>query len=213
MQIVGVVADVKEGALDAPGKPSLYVPFEQSPNKPIAVVVRTALDAETVLPSLAATLHQIDAGLAVIGQQTMQERIDKLPSTYLYRTSAWLVGAYAAAAFLLCVIGVYGVVAYSVSQRTPELGVRLALGAQPAAIYGLVLKEAVWLAGIGTCLGAVGAIAAGTMARHLLFGVEPWDVTTVAAVGMTVVCATLLASFIPARRAAAVDAITALRAE
>jgi macrolide transport system ATP-binding/permease protein len=213
MQIVGVVADVKDGALDAAGKPALYVPFEQSPNKPLALVVRTALDAETVLRSLAATLHRIDAGLALIRQQTMQERIGKLPSTYLYRTSAWLVGAYAAAAFLLCVIGVYGVVSYSVSQRTPELGVRLALGAQPAAIYGLVLKEAVWLAGIGTCLGAVGAIAAATMARHLLFGVEPWDVTTVAAVGMTVVCATLLASYIPARRAAAVDAITALRAE
>lgn len=213
IQIVGVVADLKEGALDAPGKPSVYVPFEQSPNKPLAVVVRTALHAESVLPSLAATLHRIDAGLAVIGQQTMRERIDKLPSTYLHRTSAWLVGAYSAAAFLLCVIGVYGVVSYSVSQRTREVSVRIALGAQRAAIYGLILKEAVWLAAIGTCLGAVGAIAAGTMARRLLFGVEPWDVTTVAAVGTTVVCATLLASYIPARRAAAADAITALRAE
>ena len=192
---------------------SVYIPFGQSPNKPLAAVVRTALHAQTLLPSLVATLHGIDAGLALISQQTMQERLDKLPSTYLHRSSAWLVGTYAAAAFLLCVIGVYGVVSYSVSQRTRELWVRIALGAQPAAIHALILKEAAWLAGIGTSVGAVGAIVAARLARGLLFGVEPWNVPTVTGVGMTVISATLLASYIPARRAASVDAVTALRAE
>lgn len=134
-------------------------------------------------------------------------------STYLHRSSAWLVGTYAAAAFLLCVIGVYGVVSNSVGQRTRELWVRIALGAQPAAVHALILKEAAWFAGVGTSLGVVGAVVAANLARGLLFGVEPWDIATVTGVAMTVSCATLPASYIPARRAASVDAVTALRAE
>ena len=213
MQIVGVVGDVKEGELDSAGTPCLYIPFEQSPNKPVAVVVRTTLPAQTVLPSLAATMHRIDPGLVVIRQQTMKERVDKSPLTYLHRSSTWLVGSYAVVALLLGVIGLYGVVSHSVSQRTRELGVRLALGAQRTTIYKLILKEAAWLAGIGTSVGILCAIFAATLARRLLFSVGPWDLPTVAAVGIIVGCATLLASYVPARRAASVDPVTALRAE
>jgi len=213
MQIVGVAADIKEGALDAEGSPSLYIPFEQSPNKPLAVAVRSGLAAQTLLPSVAAAMHQIDPGLVVIRQQTMQDRIDKSPSTYLHRSSAWLAGGYAVVAFLVGLIGLYGVVSHSVSQRTRELGVRIALGAQRTAIYQLILKEATWLALIGTSVGIVCAIAAATLARHLLFGVGPWDLPTVAVVGIVVVTATLVASYVPARRAASVDPVTALRAE
>jgi predicted permease len=213
MQIVGVVADIKEGALNAKGTPSLYIPFEQSPNKPVAVVVRSGLAAQLILPSLAAAMHRIDPGLVVIRQQTMQDRIDKSPSTYLHRSSAWLVGGYAVLAFLVGMIGLYGVIAHSVSQRTRELGVRIALGAQRRTIYKLILKEATWLAAIGTGVGVVCAIAAATLARRLLFGVGPWDLPTVAAVGIVVATAALLASYIPARRAASLDPVTALRAE
>jgi ABC-type antimicrobial peptide transport system permease subunit len=116
-------------------------------------------------------------------------------------------------ASLVGLIGLYGVVSHSVSQRTRELGVRIALGAQRTAIYQLILREATWVALVGTSVGILCAIAAATLARHLLFGVGPWDLPTVAVVGIVVVTATLLASYVPARRAASVDPVTALRAE
>jgi len=116
-------------------------------------------------------------------------------------------------ALLLGVVGLYGVIAYSVSQRTREIGVRMALGAEHAAVYRLILKEAGRLISMGIGLGTVSAIAAATLARTLLFGVSSWDVETIVAVAVVLAIAAAAASFVPARRATSVNPVEALRTE
>ncbi len=162
---------------------------------------------------MAAAIHQIDPGIVTGGEATMNERIKDSPSAYLHRSSAWLVGGFAALALLLGVVGFYGVVAYSVSRRTREIGVRMALGAQRSSVYQLILKEAGWLTGIGITVGLACAVAAATLMRGLLFGVRSWDVPTLAAVAAVLGVAALLASYIPARWAASISPVDALRAE
>jgi ABC-type antimicrobial peptide transport system permease subunit len=143
----------------------------------------------------------------------MAERINDSPSAYLHRSSAWLVGGFAAAALLLGVVGLYGVIAYSVSQRTREIGVRMALGAQRSSVYQLLLKEAAWLAGAGIAGGLVCSIVAATLIRGILFRVRSWDAATFVTVSVVLAISALLASYIPARRAAKVDPMVALRYE
>jgi ABC-type antimicrobial peptide transport system permease subunit len=123
------------------------------------------------------------------------------------------VGGFAAMALLLGVVGLYGVVAYSVSQRTREIGVRMALGAQRSSVYSLVLGEASRLIALGISLGLVGAVATAMLIRKLLFGVQAWDWATLVSVAVLLGAAALLASYIPARRAASVNPTDALRAE
>ena len=139
--------------------------------------------------------------------------IDESPSTYLHRSSAWLVGGFAGMALLLSVVGLYGVVAYSVSQRTREIGVRMALGAQRSSVYDLVLREASFLIAVGIFVGVVCGIAAAMLMRGLLFGVNSWDVPTLAGVSSTLAAAAFFASYLPARRAASVNPVVALRHE
>ena len=143
----------------------------------------------------------------------MSDRINESPAAYLHRSSAWLVGGFAALALLLGVIGLYGVIAYSVGQRTREIGVRIALGAQRRSVYELVLGEAGWLMALGTATGLVGSVGAATLMRGLLFGVSSWDVPTLAGVAVVLASSALLASYLPARRAASVDPVEALRTE
>jgi ABC-type antimicrobial peptide transport system permease subunit len=143
----------------------------------------------------------------------MEEKIHDAPSTYLHRSSAWLVGGFAAIALLLGVVGLYGVIAYSVSQRTREIGVRMALGAERGTVYRLVLSEAAQLIVAGTVVGIAGSVGAATLMRKLLFGVEAWDASTLACVAIVLASSALLASYLPARRAASVSPADALRAE
>lgn len=168
---------------------------------------------ESILRTLGATIQGIDPAIALFAPLTMQARIEASPSAYLHRSSAWLVGSYALVALALGVIGLYGVVAYSVSQRTREVGVRMALGAEPKVVYRLILSEAVRLAGVGTLLGVLCSVAAATLMRRLLFGVQPWDVPTLAAVAAISIASALLASHVPASHAASVNPLDALRAE
>jgi macrolide transport system ATP-binding/permease protein len=116
-------------------------------------------------------------------------------------------------ALLLGVIGLYGVISYSVSCRTREIGVRMALGAQRGSVYQLILREAAWLAGFGIAIGLLGAVGAAAMIRGLLFGVRSWDVSTLCAVTVVLAAAALMASYLPARRAASVEPTEALRYE
>jgi predicted permease len=212
-EVIGVVADVREGALDADIWPTEYTPFNQGPDNYFVVVTRTAQDDGSLLPTLVRTLHSIDPNLGTMDESTMNLRIGSTQPALLHRVSSWLVGGFAAVALLLGVVGLYGVVAYSVSQRTREIGVRMALGAQRSSVYSLVLGEATRLIALGISLGLVGAVAAALLIRKLLFGVQAWDAATLVSVAVLLAVSALLASYIPARRAASVNPTDALRAE
>ena len=213
IEIVGVVNDIQEGQLDAAPHAVMYQPFDQFPDSDFFVAVRTTQSEDTLLPEMAAAVHRIDPGLAVITPTTMARRVHDSPSAYLHRASAWMVGGFAALALLLSTVGLYGVVAYSVAQRTREIGVRMALGAPRASVYALVLKEAGWLTGVGIALGLVGSVGAATLMRKLLFGTAAWDAGTLVSVALVLGSAAMLASYLPARRAAGVNPVEALRAE
>jgi predicted permease len=212
MQIVGVVADIQEGSLDTQARPAVYSPFAQRPNSSLSLVVRTA-QSDLSGSSLTAAVREVRSGLVIYSAMTLDERISRLPSAYLHRSSAWLVGSFAAMALLLGITGLYGVVSYSVGQRTREMGVRIALGAQRHSLYRLVFGEAAWLVGLGAAVGLVGGVIAARLMRRLLFGVEAWDITTLVTVTLVLIVSALIASYIPARRAASVNPIDTLRAE
>jgi predicted permease len=212
-EIVGVVADIREGGLDSDIWPAAYYPFNQLPDSEFSLIVRTSLPEQSLLPTLSAAIRQINPNLATNFEASMNQRINDSQSAYLHRSSAWLVGGFAGLALLLGVVGLYGVIAYSVSQRTREIGVRMALGAQRRSVYQLILKEAGWLIAGGLIIGVFCSLAAAALMRNLLFGTNSWDVTTLAAVAAVLAVSALLASYIPARRAAKVDPMEALRYE
>lgn len=212
-EIVGVVDDVHEAALDSDTWPTEYLPINQSTDSYFSVVARTSQAPDSVLPELDAVIHRIDPGLGTVGEASMEQRIHNSSSAYLHRSSAFLVGGFAAVALLLGVIGLYGVIAYSVNQRTREIGVRMALGAERGAVYRLVLGEAVRLAGIGIVIGLLCSVGAASLMRNLLFGTTAADPLTLTGVAATLAAAALAASYIPARRATKVDPMEALRYE
>lgn len=212
-EIVGVVADIREGSLDSEIWPAIYLPFNQNPRTYFSLVARTSQDEQGVVPLLAKTLHEINPAIITVLPAGMQQKINNSSTAYIHRSSAWLVGAFAATALLLGLIGLYGVIAYSVSQRTREIGVRMALGAERKAVYRLILQEAGLLTIIGITAGVLGSLAATTLMRKLLFGIHSWDIPTLLAVATILAISALLASFIPAHRAASVNPVDALRAE
>jgi len=212
-EIVGIIADVREGGLAEDLWPSEYQSIYRSSDTYFSIAVRTAGNEKALLPTFVSTLRQLDPGLGISGEQTMQQQIDASQSALLHRFATWLVGIFAALALILSVIGLYGVIAYSVSQRTREIGVRMALGAQRSAVYKLVMRQAAMLTVIGLALGLVCSIAASVLMKKLLFGVEAWDAPTLLAVAVVLGTAALAASFLPAHRAASVNPTEALRAE
>lgn len=213
MEIVGVVDDIREGGLDEAIPPVLYVPFSQSPENGFSLVARTTNDEKALLAEIRTAVRATDSNIVSIGGTTMEERINDSYAVYLLRSLASLVGFFAGLALILGVVGVYGVIAYSVSQRSREIGIRLALGAQRGSIYRLVLGEAGTLTAAGVGLGTAGSAAAAGLIRGLLYGVSPWDVSVIVAMASLLGLAALLASFVPARRAATVNPVETLRAE
>jgi predicted permease len=212
-QIVGVVSDIHEGALDAPVAPTEYFPLSQTGDSSFTLIVRTRQDATALLPELVRVLHHIDSNLGVSDEATLFAKIEGTQAALLHRFAAWLISGFAAVALLLGVVGLYGVTAYSVSQRTREIGVRMALGAQRKAVYGLVMRQAGWLTVTGVALGLASAVGIASLIRKMLFGVAAWDGATLAAVAAVLIAAAMTASFVPARRAASVDPVQALRSE
>jgi predicted permease len=212
-EIVGVVEDIREGSLDVETWPAEYFPMSQTPNQGFTLAVRTGTEAGTLLPALVNTLHQIKPNLGVSDEATMNEKIEGTQAAMLHRFSAWLVSGFAAIALVLAVVGLYGVIAYSVSQRTREIGVRMALGAQRSSVYKLVMGQAGWLTLAGLAIGLVCSVGAALLIRSLLFGVRAWDMMTLAWVAVLLGLASMVASFMPARRAALVNPTDALRAE
>jgi macrolide transport system ATP-binding/permease protein len=212
-EIVGVVDDVREGPLDVETWPAEYFPINQTRDHFFSLAVRTGQDAGTLLPVIVNTLHQIDPELSVSDEATMNEKIDETQAALLHRFSAWLVGGFATLALILGVVGLYGVIAYSVNQRTREIGVRMALGAQRSSVYRLIMQEAGWLTVAGLAIGLVCSVGTSMLIRKLLFGVQAWDGMTLGGVAVLLGLASAVASFLPARRAASVNPVEALHAE
>ena len=212
-EVIGIVDNIRESSLDGDIWPAEYKPYNQDSDSFFALVVRTSGDDKSLLPALANAVRQVDPGIGTMDPQTMQQRIDGSPAAYLHRSAAWLVGGFAALALLLGVVGLYGVIAYSVSQRTREIGVRMALGAARGSVYQLILREAGILTIVGIVAGLLCSIVSAVFLRKLLFGIRSWDIQTLVGVAVLLGAAALLASFIPARRAASINPVEALRAE
>ena len=212
-EIIGIVGDIREGGLDNDIWPAEYQAIYQDGSDYFAAAVRTAQDEKSTLPLMVKTLREIDPNLGVYGETTMQMQMDSSQAALIHSFSTWLVGGFAVIALVLSVVGLYGVIAYSVSQRTREIGVRMALGAQRASVYQMVMRQAGWLTLIGVGVGLVCAIGACLLMRNVLFGVAAWDASTLAVVALVLGFASLLASFLPARRAASVNPCDALRAD
>jgi predicted permease len=212
-EIVGVIGDIAGPGLDSPPQPAIFGPFIQGPNSFITYLARTSGDPANAIASLRTTLRDVDPQLVLIQPQTMQQIIDQSPSVFLRRYPSYLIGGFAALALLLAMIGLYGLVSYSVAQRTRELGVRIALGAAPSDVLRLVLGEGSRLAFIGIAIGLLAAFALTGLMRSLLFGVSPADPLTFVGMATLFVGVALTACYIPARRATRVDPIMALRYE
>jgi predicted permease len=212
-EIVGVVENFRDAGLDEEQWPAEYEPFDQKPDGYLYVVLRTAQDPGAILPALAPMIHSLNPNVSVDWERTMQVRIDDSQAAYIHRSAACLVGGFAALALLLGVVGLYGVIAYSVTQRTREIGVRMALGAQRSSVYQLILKEACRLIAVGVVVGLLAAVGAAMLMNKLLFGVRAWDAATLLGVAVLLAASALLASYFPARRAASVNPAEALRAE
>ena len=211
--IVGVVDNLREGPLDEDIWPAIYYPMYQNADNFVSAIARTKGSDAAMLPAMAAAARSVDHDLGVTNETTMTVRIDESASAYMRRSATWMVGSFAGLAALLGVVGLYGVVAYSVGQRTREIGVRMALGAQRGMIYGLVLKEAARLTVLGVAAGLLCSVAVLSLMGKLLFQVKAWDLPTLLGVSMLLGVAALLASYLPAHRAASVNPVEALRAE
>ncbi|HTW45889.1 MAG TPA: ABC transporter permease [Acidobacteriaceae bacterium] len=212
-EVVGVLANVREGALDEEMWPAEYMSILYNPDRYFAVVARTRNDANALLPDMVKTVHRINPDMGVFSEISMMDQIDTSQTALLHRFAAWLVSGFAVLALVLSVVGLYGVIAYSVSQRTREIGVRMALGAQRSAVYRLVMSEAGRLIVLGLAVGLAAAVGAAMLMEKLLFHVAAWDAPTLAAVALMLALATLVASYLPARRAARVNPVEALRSE
>ena len=211
MSIVGVVGNVNHDSLDAPRRPEMYVPLAQRSSDEMDIVVRTATNPADTGTALQALLTSLDKNEALSSVRTMQDVIAS--SISQPRFSALLVGIFAMLALGLAAVGLYGVIAYSVSQHTNEIGIRMALGATPRDILRMVLGSGMKLALTGSAIGILLALAFGRFLQSLLFEVRPTDLATLVSVSVLLLIVAAAACYIPARRAMRVDPIVALRHE
>ncbi|MEP6836349.1 MAG: ABC transporter permease [Gemmatimonas sp.] len=207
--VVGVVASDRHDGPNQPYKPELFLPFAQFPARAVTLIIEPARGVAASARMLRQALKEVDPLIPMPDYPTMEDQLGS--AVALPRLYATLVGAFAAAALLLAVLGVYGVMAYAVSQRQREIGVRLALGASPSRILGMVLTQGGKLAAMGVVVGTIAALLLGQLLTALLFGVTAFDAPTLIAVPSVLALMTLVASWIPARRAMQVDPLTAIR--
>jgi predicted permease len=208
--IVGIVGDVRRGVAGEP-RPTTYIPSRQDHWGGAAVVVRTVGDPMALLPAVRREIKALDPALPVVEPQKLED----VQSARLAdrRLPMQLMSAFAVLALVLAAVGVYGVMAYSVAARTREIGVRVALGAQPASVFSMVLRQGLGAALVGLLVGLTGAYALGGLLTKLLYGVSPRDGLTFGLVSATLIAVTAVACLIPARRAVRVDPLQALRSE
>ena len=210
-EVIGVVGDVRHQGLDTQPRSMIYWPYLRVAYGGLTLAVRTAGDPAPIVSSIGQIVRELDSNLAVADVQTLDEVIAQ--SIAQRRLTMLLLSIFAGAALLLAAVGIYGVIAYSVTQRTQEIGIRLALGAQRADVLGMVVRQAAVLALAGIVLGAIGAAVLTRFMRDLLFEVRPFDPVTFFGVAACLTAVALVAAFVPGRRAARVDPVIALRAE
>jgi putative ABC transport system permease protein len=210
--IVGVVADLKDAKLDADAEPQLYMPFAHVPiGSGITLVVRCGNDPLPAAPTIRKLVAHIDKTQSVYDVKTLEAALAE--SVAPRRFMVLLLGTFAAAALLLVMIGIYGVVAYSVSERTREIGVRLALGAKRGEVVRMVVREGIQLALVGIVIGLAAAVSLTRLMVSLLYNVEPSDPQTFAVVVTVLIVTVLVACWGPATKAALLDPLVALRQE
>ena len=209
--IVGIVGDVRESQLDVPSAPTVYLSYLQFPQTEMALVVSTSVPPTSVTPAIRAAIHAVDPTQPVYEVKTMDRVVAEAVSGS--RFDFWLLGTFAAIALALAAAGIYGVMSYAVTQRTREIGIRMALGAQATAVHRLIVREGFVLVATGVIIGTVTALAVTRLLSSLLYGVGSTDPTTFICVGVLLAIVALVASYVPARRAAAVDPTISLRYE
>jgi putative ABC transport system permease protein len=221
LTVVGVVADVRQMGADEPVKPEMYVPYRQAVPfwkgppytffVPRDLVLRTSVDPSSLVPGVRGVVHEVDPYQPVEGVRTMDEVLGR--ETAERRVGVILLAAFAALALLLSALGIYGVLAFFVVQHTPEIGVRMALGARPSDVLRLVVFKGMRLALAGVAVGLAGALALTRLMSSQLFGVSAADPLTYAGLAVLLAAVALAACLIPARRATKVDPMVALRYE
>jgi putative ABC transport system permease protein len=210
-EIVGIVGDVRDASVGEEPGPMMYVPFDQLPLWGGEAVVRTNLSAGSVAATIRHEVDEIDKDLPVTDVVAMSELIDASVAQPRFRT--WLIGSFGAIALVLAAAGIFGVISYSVSRRTQEIGIRISLGATRRDVMRLVLSESARLVVIGVVVGIPIALGLGRFLSNLLYGIHTADLTTFTAVALLLIVVGILAAYVPARRAIRVDPLTALRYE
>ncbi len=209
--VVGVVAHVRKAGPRSEGEPQLYLPFAQNPQTTLSVVVRSSASPNGIGQALRGAVGEIDAQLPVSEIRALSAIVDG--ATAGDRLNAVMLGAFGVVAALLAGIGLYGVMAYGVTRRSREIGIRLALGGHPSAIRRMILREGLRIVAAGVTIGVVAALSLSRMIAVLLFGVAPTDLATYGAITLALLVVGLVATWIPARRATRIDPMVALREE
>ena len=210
-QIVGVVGDVKPVSVNGEAWPTIYLSYAQQPLAAMAVVLRTVRPPLSLALGVEREIHQLDPDQPVTEVRTLDDVAGGALEEARFHTL--LLAGFAEVAFLLCAVGIYGVISYDTSRRTREIGIRMALGAQPGDVARLIVGQGAWLAGCGISLGLAAAFALTRYMASMLYGVEPSDFPTFAVMAAMLGAVALLASYLPSRRAMALDPVAALRHE
>jgi predicted permease len=212
-RIIGVVGDVPIGTLEERIPPTLYFPLAWSPEASMHVAVRVHGDPAAMIPLLGDAVRAVDPEATINQPASMDDLLEQSPSVFMRRFPLRLISIFAATTLLLALIGVHGVISYSVAQRTREMGIRMALGAPSRNLMSLVVRQGVWIASAGVAAGIVAALLLGRFVSGLLYGVGAHDPATLAVAALAIGVAAVAATILPARRATRVDPVVALRAE
>jgi predicted permease len=220
-QIVGIVEDVKQFSLTMPAEPEAFVPYQQLSSRIYpgwtearvhkSIIIRTHADPEALMQRMRRIISELAPESAVFGITTVERTVSQ--SATDWRFLSQVLELFAAIALLLAVIGIYGVISYSIGERSHELGLRMALGAQRGQVLGLVLRQAMVLSLIGVVIGIAGSFVATPLLSRFLYGVKPHDVLTLVLVSSLLMAVTFVASYVPARRATKIDPMRTLRHE
>jgi predicted permease len=211
LEVVGEVGDSWQFGVGEDPQPVAYLPITQAYSSFAVLQVRTLGDPKSVLPSVRESVQSLDRNLAFVGVSSIGGLLDQ--GLWAPRMGAFLMGAFGLLALLLATVGIYGVLSYSVTQRTQEVGVRVALGATPASVRDLIVKQGMTLVAIGVGVGVVGSVGLARLMASLLFGVKASDPLTFAAATFVLAAVAFVATYLPARRATKVDPVVALRYE